>query len=532
MALCGRFDRRVFLQGGLAVAVGANLLVPGAAAGAAVQGLGPYGSIAGRSPDLNGLVLPEGFSSRVVAVSGDPVGPSGYEWPLFPGGAGTFVDGTGGWFYACNSAVYDYLTPWKPMGGASAVHFGSSGEVLDAYRILEGSHSNRDGGSTPWGTWLSCEQDFDGDGIVWECDPSGLEPAVARVAMGHRRHGAAAVSPADGITYLTEAERDGLLYRFTPDEFGDLSAGRLEAMILAADGTVSWGLVPDPSGGEVPTREQVPEAFVTAVGGGISCQGDWIWFTTSLDNRVHAVDLVNGRYEMAWDGVGNRQPLVGIAALTVAPLSGDLYVAEDRGDMELVLISPEGEVAPFARFIDPTHRLSEVTGPCFDPMGDRLYFSSLRGPGNRLTRDIISEVDWGDAPEGLMVGVTYEVTGPFRKALPGMDAPVAQASAQTSATAPSPVVSVATAQPGPTPTTGSRVVSGVQATTAVLPPPVPEPSSTLAGTGQGNYPDGSTWLGPGLALVAGAAAVGGVLALRRRRDTSGALDENPGEDGS
>ncbi len=34
---------------------------------------------------------------------------------------------------------------------------------------------------------------------------------------------------------------------------------------------------------------------------------------------------------------------------------------------------------------------SEMTGPAFNPAGDRLYFSSQRNPG-----------------------VTYEVTGPFR----------------------------------------------------------------------------------------------------------------------
>jgi|TARA_B100000959_G_scaffold254073_1_gene285482 hypothetical protein len=482
---------------------------------AAEPGVGPYGSTAGRLPDRNGLVLPEGFSSRVVAVSGDPVGASGYEWPLFPGGAGTFADGTGGWFYACNSAVYDYLTPWKPMGGASAVHFDPYGEVLDAYRILAGSHSNRDGGPTPWGTWMSCEQDFEGEGIVWECDPSGSEPAVARAALGRRRHGSATVNPVDGVVYLTEAERDGLLYKFTPDEFGDLSAGRLEAMILDADGTVGWGPVADPSGGEAPSRQQVPGAFVTAVGGGVWCQDGWLWLTTSLDNRVHAVDLVNRRYELVWDGVGNRQPLAGIADLTVAPVSGDLYVAEDRGDMELVLIGVEGDVAPFARFADPTHRLSEVSGPCFDPAGERLYFSSLRGPGNRLTRDVIPDVDWGDAPEGLMVGVTYEVTGPFR----GIPADTDAATAQVPGPTMGPALPATTVRSEVAPTTAVGTATDEKPATEAPPSTVPVPLSTLAGVVQDNSRDDSPGLraGTGVAVAVGIAAVGGVLALRRRR---------------
>jgi secreted PhoX family phosphatase len=63
-------------------------------------------------------------------------------------------------------------------------------------------------------------------------------------------------------------------------------------------------------------------------------------------------------------------------------------VAEDGGNMELVILSPEGAVAPFLR----SNVLgSELTGPAFDPSGTRLYVSSQRNPGR-----------------------TYEVTGPFR----------------------------------------------------------------------------------------------------------------------
>jgi secreted PhoX family phosphatase len=78
--------------------------------------------------------------------------------------------------------------------------------------------------------------------------------------------------------------------------------------------------------------------------------------------------------------------------------SGDLFVAEDGGNMEINLITPEGTVTPFLRLIG--HDESEITGPAFSPDGNRLYFSSQRGrSGFSAGTD----------------GYTYEVTGPFRR---------------------------------------------------------------------------------------------------------------------
>jgi secreted PhoX family phosphatase len=69
---------------------------------------------------------------------------------------------------------------------------------------------------------------------------------------------------------------------------------------------------------------------------------------------------------------------------------GDVLVAEDGGDMQVVAILPDGTLKPLLQVTG--HSGSEITGPAFDPSGTRLYFSSQRGPSG---------------------GVTYEVTGPF-----------------------------------------------------------------------------------------------------------------------
>ncbi|HIE67625.1 MAG TPA: DUF839 domain-containing protein [Acidimicrobiia bacterium] len=512
--------RRAVLRNGLALggtAVASAILgvggpVSAAPASSSSPAPGPYGSLEGRRPDGNGLVLPEGFSSRIVAVGGTGVGATDYTWPLFPDGKGTIATPDGGWILACNHEVFDFQTIGESAGGASAVRFDSGGSILDAYPILEGSHSNSRGATTPWGTWLSCQEAHQGDGRIWECDPTGDSPAVPRNALGVRTHGSVAVDPLGGHCYMTEAHRDGRLYRFRMlDESASgaaLADGPLEAMAVDPDGGVSWIPVPDPSGTVAPTRVQAADGFVTPVGGGVWVHDGSLLFTTALDDRVHAVDLANQRHWILWDGSGHRQPLVGIGDLTVAPASGDLFVAEDRGDMELVQIGIEGLVAPFCRMVGDDHRLSAVTGPCFDPSGTRLYISSLRGRGEALVRDVVEAIDWGDGVEGRHVGVTYEVSGPFRSGPPLDVASVSTTTVQPTASPATTVVRDATA-----------MTAGTTAQTAVttFPPTVPPTTTLDRASGQVDMPASGTG---GAALGLGAVAVlalgAGVVALRRR----------------
>ena len=293
-------------------------------------------------------------------------------------------------------------------GGVSAVRFTADGEIADAYRILEGSTVNCAGGPTPWGTWLSCEEyDWHGNrdateafgsvaGRVFETDPTGSTDPVVLPALGLFQHEAAAVDPVNECVYMTEDQPDGCLYRFVPDSYPSLGSGRLEVALLEA-GTLTWEEVPDPSATSEPTKDQVPGAARFDGGEGLWYHDGTVVFATKGDNRVHAVDAATGAYRVIYDAddLGGDAPLRGVDNLTVEPGSGDVYVAEDGGNMEVVIITPSGEVAPFARVVG--HEGSEVTGPVFSPDGSRLYFSSQRGSDGR--------------------GVTFEVSGPFRGAV-------------------------------------------------------------------------------------------------------------------
>jgi uncharacterized protein len=411
-------DRRGFFRIALSSAGAAACLPSASMAGAtpagtrrrgqpAGGGVGPYGSIEGREPDPNGLLLPDGFTSRRLAVAGEPVGDTGYRWHVFPDGAATFDDGDGGWFYVCNSEVF---AP-DGAGGASAIHLGAAGEIADAYPVLEGTTANCAGGPTPWGTWLSCEERTDGLGQVWETDPTGETPGEARPALGRWSHEAVAVDPDGETLYLTEDNPGGKLYRFTPEAYPDLSAGRVEAAVVAADGAVTWVEVTDPSAASGATRDQVQTATTFPGNEGIWYHDGTIVFTSKGDNRVHAIDIAGQRYSLLWDGT-STDPLGGVDNVTVAAASGDVFVAEDGGNMELVLITPDGDVVPFARAVGPGHEGSEITGPVFSPDGTRLYFSSQRGPTPGTLTEIAGDRGvTGDSRNG---GVTWEVTGPFR----------------------------------------------------------------------------------------------------------------------
>ena len=346
---------------------------------------------------------------------------TGYAWPAFPDGAATFPTDDGGWILACNSEVTAAFAP--DQGGVSAIRFDADGEVVDAYRILEGSTSNCAGGPTPWGTWLSCEEPVNKRGRLWECDPTGEQEAVAHEAMGLWNREAAAVDPEGETVYMTEDAPDGLLYRYTPTAYPDLATGEVHAAIVAEDGGVTWAPVPDPSASEKPTKTQVDGATTFNGGEGIWYDRGSIYFTSKGDNKVHHIDLAKQQYEVVWDSDATAAGvegavLSGVDNITVDPETGDLFVAEDGGNMEVVIISADGKVAPFARVAeDPTG--SEITGPCLSPDRSRMYFSSQRGPSSKMLKEVIPGCEF----DTKNAGITYEISGPFRKATAEPEAP-------------------------------------------------------------------------------------------------------------
>ena len=223
-------------------------------------------------------------------------------------------------------------------------------------------------------------------GQVWECDPT--QRRQRRGPPGARAFGTTRRWPSTPTTSSSTSPRTtptGASTASPPRPIPTSSTGTLEAADVAADGAVTWVEVPDPSAAEQPTRQQVPETTAFNGGEGIWFHEGSVFFTTKGDNHVWSLRH-RGRdaSRSLYDGSGRR--CKGVDNITVEAGTGDLYVAEDGDDMELVRITPDGEATPFLRIVDegtPADGLaSEITGPAFSPDGTRLLLQlPARRPG-------------------------------------------------------------------------------------------------------------------------------------------------------
>ncbi|MEQ1699632.1 MAG: alkaline phosphatase PhoX [Ilumatobacteraceae bacterium] len=380
-------DRRAFLRASAVLAGGA--LIGGSTSRTAyaspAPGPGPYGPIASTA-NTDGLRLPTGFRSRLIAVSGELVGGTSYRWHQLPDGGACAARPEGGWAYLSNGERDGGL------GGAGAIAFDASGTIVDAYSVLSRTTRSCSGGMTPWGTYLSGEEHPTGH--VFECDPLRAGQGVLRPLLGTFPHEMIAVDPFTGHVYMVEDHASGRLYRFVPTRRGDLTAGTLFVATVTR-GKVTWA----PTSATAPNRT----AGTTVFNGG---EGAWImrgalYITTKSDVKVYRLDLAGQQLSVIYDHAAvPAATLDAVDNLVGHDPSGDLFVAEDGGNMEIGLLTTVGPavVTRFARFSG--HDLSEVTGLAFSPDNSRLYVTSQRGTDGATGR-------------------TYEISGPFRTQVRG-----------------------------------------------------------------------------------------------------------------
>lgn len=313
-------------------------------------------------------------------------------------------------------------------GGTTSLVFNIKTQQLEKHWLsLAGTIRNCSGGPTPWGTWLTCEEDVSradneiekDHGYCFEVPATsemGLALPVPIKGMGRFYREAVAVDPVSGCVYQTEDRWDGLIYRFVPNEPGKLHNGGKQQALAIIDkpscDTRNWaeeGQPPFPIGETVSTKwidlEDIENpnddlrlrgfeagaarfargegmfygngaVYFACTNGGTKMFGQIFKYTPSPYEGTERESEAPGKLELFVES-HDSELMKACDNMTIAPW-GDIVICEDDGSSSAVVgITPAGKLYHIAHVaVD-----SELAGCCFSPDGSTLFVNIQNNPG-------------------------------------------------------------------------------------------------------------------------------------------------------
>jgi uncharacterized protein len=285
-------------------------------------------------------------------------------------------------------------------GGTTTLIVDANRKINKEYVSSAGTIRNCAGGSTPWGTWLTCEETLEeGHGYVFEVDPHDPENKLSKTPireMGAFSHEATAIDPATGVVYLTEDAGPSYLYRFIPTDrsqrIGALQkGGTLQAAAIEEMSSINtsqfytgqkYGIVWKDVDPEKPTLEAGQKGCIQFSRlEGAYFEGGVFWFddTSAGDKnlgRVYRYIPSTNTLELFYESTATND-LEMPDNICITPW-GDLWISEDGSGVDRIIgMTPEGETYIFAE-----NKLndSELAGPTFSTKGD-TFFVNIQTPG-------------------------------------------------------------------------------------------------------------------------------------------------------